>query len=91
MIALLPFRASPRQLRGKPDETQSKYRAQQLMNCRSKNRASARADSIEELSKDFFHDGFLYLGRELIFPVALALFSSSEISTFTPKVIRQAR
>jgi glutamine---fructose-6-phosphate transaminase (isomerizing) len=61
------------QLRGKIDETQAKYHAQELAELPLKIETLLNdADSIEELSKEFFRvQDFLYLGRGINFPVAL--------------------
>lgn len=73
MIALYLFALYLGQLRGKLDETQAKYYAQQLAELPLKiEHLLSDADSIEELSKDFFRvQDFLYLGRGINFPVAL--------------------
>jgi len=73
MIALYLFALYLGQLRGKLDETQAKYYVQQLAELPLKiEHLLSDADSIEELSKDFFRvQDFLYLGRGINFPVAL--------------------
>lgn len=73
MIALYLFAMHLGQLRGKLDETQSKYHAQQLAELPLKiEHLLGDADNIEELSKEFFRTtDFLYLGRGINFPVAL--------------------
>jgi glucosamine--fructose-6-phosphate aminotransferase (isomerizing) len=73
MIALYLFASYLGQLRGKIDEEQAKYHAQQLAELPLKiEHLLSDADSIEELSKDFFRKtDFLYLGRGINFPVAL--------------------
>jgi len=73
MIALYLFSIYLGTLRGKIDETQAKYHAQQLTDLPSKiERILNDADTIEELSKEFFRvQDFLYLGRGVNFPVAL--------------------
>lgn len=73
MIALYLFALHLAQLRGKLDETESKYHAQQLAELPLKiEHLLGDADNIEELSKDFFRTtDFLYLGRGINFPVAL--------------------
>jgi glutamine---fructose-6-phosphate transaminase (isomerizing) len=73
MIALYLFALYLGQLRGKLDEEKSKYHAQQLAELPLKiEHLLSDADSIEELSKDFFRSqDFLYLGRGINFPVAL--------------------
>jgi glucosamine--fructose-6-phosphate aminotransferase (isomerizing) len=73
MIALYLFAMHLGQLRGKLDETQSKYLAQQLAELPLKiEHLLGDADNIEELSKEFFRTtDFLYLGRGINFPVAL--------------------
>ncbi|HEY0658292.1 MAG TPA: glutamine--fructose-6-phosphate transaminase (isomerizing), partial [Pyrinomonadaceae bacterium] len=73
MIALYLFALHLGQLRGKLDETQSKYHAQQLAELPLKiEHLLGDADNIEELSKEFFRTtDFLYLGRGINFPVAL--------------------
>ena len=73
MIALYLFALYLGQLRGKIDEEQAKYHAQQLAELPLKiETLLSDADSIEELSKEFFRSqDFLYLGRGINFPVAL--------------------
>jgi glucosamine--fructose-6-phosphate aminotransferase (isomerizing) len=73
MIALYLFSIYLGSLRGKIDETQAKRYAQQLTDLPSKiERILNDADTIEELSKEFFRvQDFLYLGRGVNFPVAL--------------------
>jgi glucosamine--fructose-6-phosphate aminotransferase (isomerizing) len=73
MIALYLFALYLGQLRGKLDETQSKYHAQQLAELPLKiEHLLSDADSIEELSREFFRSqDFLYLGRGINFPVSL--------------------
>jgi glutamine---fructose-6-phosphate transaminase (isomerizing) len=73
MIALYLFSIYLGSLRGKINEEQAKYHAQQLTDLPSKiERILNDADTIEELSKEFFRvQDFLYLGRGVNFPVAL--------------------
>jgi len=73
MIALYLFALYMGQLRGKLDEAQSKYHAQQLAELPLKiEHLLSDADSIEELSREFFRSqDFLYLGRGINFPVSL--------------------
>lgn len=73
MIALYLFALYLGQLRGKIDEDQAKFHAQQLAELPLKiEHLLNDADSIEELSKEFFRSqDFLYLGRGINFPVAL--------------------
>jgi glucosamine--fructose-6-phosphate aminotransferase (isomerizing) len=73
MIALYLFASHLGQVRGKIDEAQAKYHAQQLAELPLKiEHLLSDADSIEELSKEFFRSqDFLYLGRGINFPVAL--------------------
>ncbi len=73
MIALYLFSMYLGSLRGKLNEEQAKYHAQQLTDLPSKiERILNDADSIEELSREFFRvQDFLYLGRGINFPVAL--------------------
>ncbi len=73
MIALYLFASHLGQLRGKMDESKAKYHAQQLAELPLKiEHLLNDADSIEELSKEFFRSqDFLYLGRGINFPVAL--------------------
>ena len=73
MIALYLFALYLGQLRGKLDEAQSKYHAQQLAELPLKiEHLLNDADSVEELSREFFRSqDFLYLGRGINFPVSL--------------------
>ncbi|HEX8636641.1 MAG TPA: isomerizing glutamine--fructose-6-phosphate transaminase, partial [Pyrinomonadaceae bacterium] len=73
MIALYLFALYLGQLRGKIDEQQALYHAQQLAELPLKiEHLLNDADSIEELSREFFRSqDFLYLGRGINFPVAL--------------------
>jgi glutamine---fructose-6-phosphate transaminase (isomerizing) len=73
MIALYLFASHLGQVRGKMDEARAKYHAQQLAELPLKiEHLLSDADSIEELSKEFFRSqDFLYLGRGINFPVAL--------------------
>ena len=73
MIALYLFALYLGQLRGKIDESQAKNHAQQLAELPLKiEQLLSDADTIEELSKEFFRvQDFLYLGRGINFPVAL--------------------
>ncbi len=73
MIALYLFASYLGQIRGKIDEQQAKYHAQQLAELPLKiEHLLGDADNIEELSKEFFRTtDFLYLGRGINFPVAL--------------------
>ncbi|HEX9962665.1 MAG TPA: glutamine--fructose-6-phosphate transaminase (isomerizing) [Pyrinomonadaceae bacterium] len=73
MIALYLFALYLGQLRGKLDEEQSKYHAQQLAELPLKiEHLLNDADSVEELSREFFRSqDFLYLGRGINFPVSL--------------------
>ncbi|CAA9421413.1 MAG: Glutamine--fructose-6-phosphate aminotransferase [isomerizing] [uncultured Pyrinomonadaceae bacterium] len=73
MIALYLFSMYLGTLRGKLNEGQAKYHAQQLTDLPSKiERILNDADTIEELSREFFRvQDFLYLGRGINFPVAL--------------------
>jgi len=73
MIALYLFSIYLGTLRGKINEEQAKYHAQQLTDLPSKiERILNDADTIEELSREFFRvQDFLYLGRGVNFPVAL--------------------
>ncbi len=73
MIALYLFALYLGQLRGKMDEAEAKYHAQELAELPLKIETLLNdADSIEELSKEFFRvQDFLYLGRGINFPVAL--------------------
>lgn len=73
MIAIYLFALYLGQLRGNIDEAQAKYHAQELAELPLKiEKLLGEADSIEELSKEFFRSqDFLYLGRGINFPVAL--------------------
>jgi glucosamine--fructose-6-phosphate aminotransferase (isomerizing) len=73
MIALYLFALYLGQLRGKLDESQAKFHAQQLAELPLKiERLLSDADNIEELTKEYFRTtDFLYLGRGINFPVAL--------------------
>jgi glutamine---fructose-6-phosphate transaminase (isomerizing) len=73
MIALYLFALYVGQLRGKINEEQAKHYAQELAELPLKiEQLLNDADSIEELSKEFFRSqDFLYLGRGINFPVAL--------------------
>ncbi len=73
MIALYLFALYLGELRGKIDETRAKKLAQDLAELPLKiEQLLNDADSIEELSKEFFRvQDFLYLGRGINFPVAL--------------------
>jgi glucosamine--fructose-6-phosphate aminotransferase (isomerizing) len=73
MIALYLFALYLGQLRGKIDETEAKHHAQKLAELPLKiETLLSDADSIEELSREFFRSqDFLYLGRGINFPVAL--------------------
>jgi glucosamine--fructose-6-phosphate aminotransferase (isomerizing) len=73
MIALYLFALYLGQLRGKLDESQAKFHAQQLAELPLKiERLLSDADSIEELTREYFRTtDFLYLGRGINFPVAL--------------------
>ena len=73
MIALYLFSVYLGTLRGKINEEQAKGHAQQLTDLPVKiERILNDADSIEELSREFFRvQDFLYLGRGINFPVAL--------------------
>jgi glucosamine--fructose-6-phosphate aminotransferase (isomerizing) len=73
MIALYLFALYLGQLRGKISETEAKFHAQELAELPLKiEHLLNDADSIEELSKEFFRvQDFLYLGRGINFPVAL--------------------
>ncbi|MBA2735509.1 MAG: glutamine--fructose-6-phosphate transaminase (isomerizing) [Pyrinomonadaceae bacterium] len=73
MIALYLFALYLGQLRGKLDESQAKHHAQQLAELPLKiEHLLSDADSLEELSREFFRSqDFLYLGRGINFPVAL--------------------
>jgi len=73
MVALYLFASYLGQLRGTIDEPTAKRLAQDLAELPLKiEQLLNDADSIEELSKDFFRvQDFLYLGRGINFPVAL--------------------
>jgi len=73
MIALYLFSMYLGELRGTIDETLGKKLAQDLAELPLKiEQLLNEADSIEELSKEFFRvQDFLYLGRGINFPVAL--------------------
>ena len=73
MVALYLFALYLGELRGKIDETVAKKLAQDLAELPLKiEQLLNDADSIEELSKEFFRvQDFLYLGRGINFPVAL--------------------
>ena len=73
MIALYLFALYLGELRGKIDGTRAKKLAQDLAELPLKiEQLLNNADSIEELSKEFFRvQDFLYLGRGINFPVAL--------------------
>ena len=73
MVALYLFASYLGQLRGTIDEPLAKGLAQDLAELPLKiEQLLNDADSIEELSKDFFRvQDFLYLGRGINFPVAL--------------------
>ena len=73
MIAIYLFALYLGQLRGKIDEEQAKHHAQELAELPLKiEQLLSDADSIEELSREFFRSqDFLYLGRGINFPVAL--------------------
>jgi glutamine---fructose-6-phosphate transaminase (isomerizing) len=73
MIALYLFALYLGQLRGKIDEPEAKFHAQELAELPLKiEHLLNDADSIEELSREFFRSqDFLYLGRGINFPVAL--------------------
>jgi glucosamine--fructose-6-phosphate aminotransferase (isomerizing) len=73
MIALYLFALYLGQLRGKLDESQAKFHAQQLAELPLKiERLLSDADNIEELTREYFRTtDFLYLGRGINFPVAL--------------------
>ncbi|MBC7901615.1 MAG: glutamine--fructose-6-phosphate transaminase (isomerizing), partial [Saprospiraceae bacterium] len=73
MIALYLFAMYLGEIRGKIDETQAKKLVQDLAELPLKiEQLLNDADSIEELSKEFFRvQDFLYLGRGINFPVAL--------------------
>jgi len=73
MIAIYLFALYLGQLRGKIDEERAKFHAQQLAELPLKiEQMLSDADTIEELSREFFRvQDFLYLGRGINFPVAL--------------------
>jgi glutamine---fructose-6-phosphate transaminase (isomerizing) len=73
MVALYLFALYLGQLRGKLNESEAKYHAQQLAELPVKiENLLNDADLIEELSKEFFRaQDFLYLGRGINFPIAL--------------------
>jgi len=73
MVALYLFALFLGEIRGKIDETRAKKLAQDLAELPLKiEQLLNDADSIEELSKEFFRvQDFLYLGRGINFPVAL--------------------
>lgn len=73
MIALYLFALYLGQLRGNLSETEAKKHAQDLAELPLKiEHLLSDADSIEELSREFFRSqDFLYLGRGINFPVAL--------------------
>ena len=73
MIAIYLFALYLGQLRGKLSEEEAKKHAQELAELPLKiEHLLSDADSIEELSRDFFRSqDFLYLGRGINFPVAL--------------------
>jgi glucosamine--fructose-6-phosphate aminotransferase (isomerizing) len=73
MIAIYLFALYLGQLRGKIDEEKAKFHAQQLAELPLKiEQLLSDADTIEELSREFFRvQDFLYLGRGINFPVAL--------------------
>ena len=73
ITALYIFALYLGQLRGKIDEDRAKYHAQQLAALPLKiEQLLNDADTIEELSREFFRSqDFLYLGRGINFPVAL--------------------
>jgi glucosamine--fructose-6-phosphate aminotransferase (isomerizing) len=73
MIALYLFALYLGQLRGRLDEEQAKFHAQQLAELPVKiEQLLNDSDSVEELSKELFRStDFLYLGRGISFPVAL--------------------
>jgi glucosamine--fructose-6-phosphate aminotransferase (isomerizing) len=73
MVALYLFAVHLGDLRGKIDQDQAKKLAQDLAELPLKiEQLLNDADSIEELSKEFFRvQDFLYLGRGINFPVAL--------------------
>ncbi len=73
MIAIYLFSLYLGQLRGQIDEAGAKHHAQELAELPLKiEHLLSDADSIEEMSKEFFRSqDFLYLGRGINFPVAL--------------------
>lgn len=73
IIALYLFALYLGELRGKLTEEQVKKHAQELIELPLKiEEVLSDADTIEEMSKDFFRSqDFLYLGRGINFPVAL--------------------
>jgi len=73
MIAVYLFALYLGQLRGRIDEEKAKFHAQQLAELPLKiEQLLSDADTIEELSREFFRvQDFLYLGRGINFPVAL--------------------
>ncbi len=73
MVALYLFAMYFGEVRGRIDETRAKKLAQDLAELPLKiEQLLNDADSIEELSKEFFRvQDFLYLGRGINFPVAL--------------------
>jgi glucosamine--fructose-6-phosphate aminotransferase (isomerizing) len=73
MVALYLFALYLGELRGKIDEAKGKRLAQDLAELPLKiEQLLNDADSIEELSKEYFRvQDFLYLGRGINFPVAL--------------------
>ncbi|MBK7933771.1 MAG: glutamine--fructose-6-phosphate transaminase (isomerizing) [Acidobacteria bacterium] len=73
MVALYLFAMHFGDVRGRIDETRAKKLAQDLAELPLKiEQLLNDADSIEELSKEFFRvQDFLYLGRGINFPVAL--------------------
>lgn len=73
MVALYLFASHLGQVRGTVDDDQAKKLAQELAELPLKiEQLLNDADSIEELSKDYFRvQDFLYLGRGINFPVAL--------------------
>ncbi len=73
MIAIYLFALYLGQLRGTIDSEEAKHHAQELAELPLKiEHLLGDADSIEELSREFFRSqDFLYLGRGINFPVAL--------------------
>jgi glucosamine--fructose-6-phosphate aminotransferase (isomerizing) len=73
MIALYLFGLYLGQLRGKLNEEEARFHAQQLAELPVKiEHLLNESDEFEELSKEFFRStDFLYLGRGINFPVAL--------------------